>query len=134
MSEYRFTGPFYSDNEEDQVYRRIYQQAIDEPVTTESEPKVMPEADEVPGPEAVSKAEEAPETEAAPEPEVKPEPEKSPEPEWNHEPVKQEKPEKKKKRIWKNCVKNHLYCSDCRNCGRRSFCRSYLFWTEGAGD
>ena len=35
MSEYRFTGPFYSDNEEEQVYKKIYQQAMDESAASE---------------------------------------------------------------------------------------------------
>ena len=105
MSEYRLTGPFYSDNEEDQVYRRIYQQAMDEPVEAESEPEAGSEPEGISEPEIISEPEETQESEAGAEPKTGPEPEKTVKPEWNYEPVKTAKPDKKKSGFGKNVLK-----------------------------
>ena len=103
MSEYRFTGPFYSDNEEDQVYRKIYQQAIDESVVTENEAEPVTET--IAGAEPVIEEAEA---EAGKEPAASvknEEPNWIPEPEKTEEPAKKAKPEKKKAGFGKTLLK-----------------------------
>lgn len=97
MSEYRFTGPFYNDNDES-LYYHNYENEQGEPVTP---PPVQPKAtEEIPEEPAESAAEEAVEEEKITPPPVEP----TPPPTWEPTP-KEPKPQKKNDKFGKKLLK-----------------------------
>lgn len=89
MSEYRFTGPFYNDNDES-LYYHNYENEQGEPVT----PPVQPKAPE-----------EIPETPAEEEQMTPPPAEPTPQPAWQAAPEEPEIPKKKKDSFGKKLLK-----------------------------
>ena len=89
MSEYRFTGPFYNDNDES-LYYHNYENEQGEPVT----PPVQPKAPE-----------EIPETPAEEEQMTPPPAEPTPQPAWQAAPEEPEIPKKKKGSFGKKLLK-----------------------------
>ena len=89
MSEYRFTGPFYNDNDES-LYYHNYENEQGEPVT----PPVQPKAPE-----------EIPETPAEEEQMTPPPAEPTPQPVWQAAPEEPEIPKKKKDSFGKKLLK-----------------------------
>ena len=89
MSEYRFTGPFYNDNDES-LYYHNYENEQGEPVT----PPVQPKAPE-----------EIPETPAEEEQMTPPPAEPTPQPAWQAVPEEPEIPKKKKDSFGKKLLK-----------------------------